>query len=120
MYYPNVTDQLQLADFSMRSKGSYPGRTYRFSTAPTMFPFGHGLSYTDFQLTWSDVGPSSVTVSELRDGIHTHTVKVKNIGKVAGAKVIQAFVTHLQTTDNAPSPPFRSLFGIQKVFLAAG
>ncbi|KAL9174619.1 hypothetical protein ABFS82_02G063300 [Erythranthe guttata] len=31
------------------SKTGYPGRTYRFYTGPTIYPFGHGLSYSGFK-----------------------------------------------------------------------
>ncbi|GJN25819.1 hypothetical protein PR202_gb13699 [Eleusine coracana subsp. coracana] len=39
-----------MTDMAMRADPGrgYPGRTYRFYTGPTIYPFGHGLSYTRF------------------------------------------------------------------------
>lgn len=30
-----------------------PGRTYRFYTGEPLWPFGFGLSFTQFELTWA-------------------------------------------------------------------
>ncbi|CAD5168798.1 unnamed protein product [Musa acuminata subsp. malaccensis] len=39
----------------------YPGRTYKFFDGQTVYPFGYGLSYTQFKYTLKSV-PSSVVV----------------------------------------------------------
>ncbi|OEL38638.1 hypothetical protein BAE44_0000341 [Dichanthelium oligosanthes] len=46
----------------------YPGRTYRFYTGPTIHPFVHGLSYTQFthslaQLTGGDASAASTSTA---------------------------------------------------------
>ena len=120
--------------FDMRPNGTYPGRTYRFSVAPTLWEFGYGLSYTKFVLSWSP----SVDGSDDGDGggnhhhsihlVHSpgvvHKVRVTNVGKVAGAKVVQAFVTKkhevVHATLGAPSSPLKELFGMNKVWLEPG
>lgn len=48
-----------------------------------VFPFGHGLSYTKFEIT------SKV---EFNEGIFTVKSSVKNIGKVSGKEVVQVYV----------------------------
>merc|ERR1712232_1538423 len=104
MYYPNVTDQLHMAEFNMRSNATYPGRTYRFSTAPVAFRFGAGISYTNFSLSWVST-PSQCTTLKLRDGLE-FAIKVENVGAVAGAKVVQIFANR-EAIPGMPSPPIK-------------
>jgi beta-glucosidase len=66
------------------------------------FPFGHGLSYTTFQLaalelagvvTASAPAASAVPVLELHDDtVVTVALDVANVGPVAGAEVVQLYV----------------------------
>jgi len=80
-------------------------RWYARQKLKPLFPFGHGLSYTDF--AYSDLsvtGGQTITVS----------FTVLNRGKVAGADVPQAYLTSL-----AGTPELR-LIGWDKVRLAPG
>jgi beta-glucosidase len=65
-----------------------PGGDYVFSSTDPLFPFGFGLSYTQFE--YSDLK------IDKREMIETDTVnllvKVKNIGDVAGKEVVQVYV----------------------------
>ena len=56
---------------------------YNYSTT-VQFPFGYGLSYTDFE--WSDY-----SVEEKEDSFEV-SVKVKNTGDVAGKDVVQIYM----------------------------
>ncbi|KAM7275761.1 hypothetical protein ACFE04_017627 [Oxalis oulophora] len=50
-WYPQeYLNNLAMTNMDMRSNPSkgYPGRTYRFYKGPVIYPFGHGLSYTQF------------------------------------------------------------------------
>lgn len=76
------------------------------------FPFGHGLSYTEFET-------SKVTVTpEVSDGTKPIKVQffVENTGDVAGAEVPQIFV-NLPDSANEPS---KRLVGFEKVELQPG
>ena len=119
-----VESVVPFARFDMRPDGPYPGRTYRFSRAPVLWPFGAGLSYTTFALSWSGSAPEKASTRDVHRGIVRHTVKVTNTGKVAGAKVVQAFVTRhtgmRHRALGAPPPPIKELYGMHKVFLAPG
>ncbi|WP_315386216.1 glycoside hydrolase family 3 C-terminal domain-containing protein [uncultured Stenotrophomonas sp.] len=71
------------------------------------FPFGHGLSYTQFQydnLTYSAMGQRLVA-----------TVDIRNTGKVAGADVAQLYLK----LPEGSATPIR-LIGFQKVMLQPG
>jgi len=76
------------------------------------FPFGHGLSYTDFEISKLTVSP---TVS---DGSKPIKVKffVENTGDVEGAEVPQVYVG---LPDAANEPPKR-LVGFDKIALEPG
>lgn len=50
-WYPQeYVEQVPMTDMTMRANSTrnYPGRTYRFYTGKTIYPFGHGLSFTTF------------------------------------------------------------------------
>ncbi|MHB1064093.1 MAG: beta-glucosidase family protein [Georgenia sp.] len=76
------------------------------------FPFGHGLSYTDFEISGLTVTPRK------SDG--THPVKVRffleNTGDVAGAEVPQVYVSLPDAAGDAP----KRLVGFDKVELLPG
>jgi beta-glucosidase len=74
------------------------------------FPFGHGLSYTNF--AYSDLALSSAKLA--KGGSITVTVSVKNTGERVGKEVVQLYVSDLY---RSVSPPNRELKGFQKVEL---
>jgi beta-glucosidase len=73
------------------------------------FPFGYGLSYTEWE-----VGPADVSGS-VADGV-TVTVPVTNVGARPGSTVVQCYVEPPPSEDR----PVRELRGFVKVALAAG
>ncbi|GIU78714.1 MAG: glycosyl hydrolase [Bryobacteraceae bacterium] len=77
------------------------------------FPFGHGLSYTQF--AYSDLKLSADSMP--RTGGITVSVKVKNTGPRAGKEVVQLYVSDLY---RQVSPPNRELKGFRKIELAPG
>ncbi|WP_293996301.1 beta-glucosidase family protein [Sphaerotilus sp.] len=74
-----------------------------------LFPFGHGLSYTDFSY-------SGIQTSMDAAGNLTVNFTLKNIGGRAGAEVAQVYAG---LPSNSGEPPKR-LVGWQKISLAAG
>ncbi|ERI92988.1 glycosyl hydrolase family 3 protein [Clostridiales bacterium oral taxon 876 str. F0540] len=78
-----------------------------------LYPFGYGLSYTNFDI-------SKVTLSnrELKKGESIKaSVVIKNTGKVTGKEVIQMYI---QDTIGSVARPVRQLKGFQKVELQPG
>lgn len=77
------------------------------------FPFGHGLSYTTF-----DLGRPTVAEGDLADGgVITVSVPVSNTGSLAGAEVVQVYVTDCESS--LPRP-VKELKGFSKVFVEPG
>jgi beta-glucosidase len=87
-------------DYSMRN------RTYRYFEGEPLYPFGHGLSYTQFEY-------SGLKVDRAGDNV-TVTVNVKNVGKRAGDEVAQLYV------HSASLRALKELRGIQRLALKPG
>lgn len=89
-----------------------PGRDYVFSSPDPVFPFGHGLSYTDFE--YGDMQISGDTFGN--EGI-TVSVNVKNTGSVPGKEVVQLYVND---KISSVTTPVKALKGFSKISLAPG
>ena len=78
-----------------------------------LFAFGHGLSYTSFEIGKATADKQVVKGNETI----SFTVSVKNTGKKAGAETIQLYVTDQAST--LPRP-VKELKAFRKVFLQPG
>lgn len=84
----------------------------RDSIEPLM-PFGHGLSYTTFE-----IGRASLSSSVIKgDETVTLTVPVSNTGRRAGAEVVQIYVAD---NHSSVSRPVKELKAFRKVYLRPG
>ena len=92
--------------------GNYTSQYFEEPNGP-LYPFGYGLSYTDFEL--SEVRLSSPNMP--RGGGLEASVTLKNTGSRDGATVVQLYVR-----DEVASVirPVKELKGFRKVFLKAG
>ena len=84
------------------------GRTYRYFEGKPLYPFGHGLSYTEFRFG----KPKFIT----EDGSMAVAVDVKNIGRCSGETVVQLYVSKIDDEDG----PIRTLRGYERISLDAG
>ncbi|MHA1792025.1 MAG: beta-glucosidase family protein [Promethearchaeota archaeon] len=78
-----------------------------------LFPFGHGLSYTTFQMEIDKQMPRSFS----GDDVLTCRVNIKNTGLVAGSEVVQLYI---QPVNPPVQRPLKELKGFKKVFLQPG
>ena len=86
-------------------------RYYDKKQMEVRFPFGHGLSYTEFALSNARLSAGRMTEGETV----TVSAEVTNTGKAAGAAVVQLYVASGQD-----QRPVRELQGFAKVDLAPG
>jgi beta-glucosidase len=78
-----------------------------------LFPFGYGLSYTQFRL--SNLQASAKTIRP--DGRLTVTVEVENTGPRTGDEVVQLYIRDVAASITRP---VKELKGFQRVTLRAG
>lgn len=105
--YRSLDDLPGFHDYDMTN------RTYRYFTGEPLYPFGYGLSYTDF--AYRNLRLSRET---LADGqTLAVTVDVQNVGQRAGDEVAQLYLRHLNASIPAPR---HSLQGFQRLALQPG
>ena len=78
-----------------------------------LFPFGYGLSYTNFEYSDLKLASDKLTV----DGEVNVSVNLKNVGKYDGTEVVQLYV---QDKVGSVTRPVKELKAFQKVELKAG
>jgi beta-glucosidase len=90
------------------------------------FPFGYGLSYTDFAYSKPEISASKLGAKDLnsnlrktegKNAVLTVTAEVKNTGQFTTEEVVQLYV-RLEGTSMAE--PVRALKGFQRVALGPG
>jgi beta-glucosidase len=89
------------------------GRTYRYYEGQALYPFGHGLSYTQFGYSGLKLDRTSAGAG---DPVKV-SVKVKNTGKRAGDEVVQLYLHPLDAKRDRAT---RELRGFQRVSLQPG
>ena len=75
-----------------------------------LFPFGYGLSYTDFKY-------SELKIIKLPDGNYRVRLKIKNTGNLAGAEVIQIYVKPPLSEEKKP---VKELKAFKKIYIKPG
>jgi len=78
-----------------------------------LFPFGYGLSYTQFKITNLQVSAKSIR----RNGKLIVSVEVENVGKRTGDEVVQLYIRNVAAS---MTRPVKELKGFQRVTLQPG
>ncbi len=77
-----------------------------------LYPFGYGLSYTQFK-----IGPPELSATSLpANGKLTVSVEVENVGERAGDEVVQLYITDVASS---VTRPVKELKGFQRITLKA-
>jgi beta-glucosidase len=106
-FYKSVDQLPPFEDYRMA------GRTYRYNKEHPLYPFGHGLSYTQFAYSALVLDKQQISAG---DSLRV-SVTVKNTGPVEGDEVVQLYLTDEQASVPVP---LRSLQGFRRVHLDAG
>ena len=97
-FYKSTDELPDFLDYTMKN------RTYRYYTGEALFPFGYGLSYTQFEISKPTYSNNKVRVN------------VKNVGTQAGLETVQVYLRRLADTDG----PLKSLRAYSQVSLTPG
>ena len=97
-FYKNTDELPDFLDYTMKN------RTYRYYTGEALFPFGFGLSYTQFEIGKPQYSNNKVRVS------------VKNTGAREGLETVQVYIRHLADKEG----PQKTLRAYQQVTLKPG
>lgn len=112
---PDFYNYLQSDRGYYHKPGSYekPGRDYVFDSTTALFPFGFGLSYTNFSINGLEVNKNRLSP---KDTI-TVSTSVTNIGNRDGGEVIQLYA-HRDYAQVVT--PVKELKAFKKIFLKKG
>ena len=97
-FYKSTNDLPDFLDYKMKN------RTYRYFTGEPLFPFGYGLSYTNFEIGKPEYKDGKVQVS------------IKNTGTTAGLETVQVYIRNTADVEG----PQKTLRAYQQVQLAPG
>jgi beta-glucosidase len=98
--------------------GENPERNYLDNSGKPMYPFGFGLSYTEFAYSLIDCAVDTLSVQQLQQGEKfCFRLQVKNIGAVDGKETVQLYIRDRVAT---LMRPIRELKGFCKMPLRAG
>lgn len=104
----SITDLPPILDYNIRN-----GRTYMYFKGEPLYPFGYGLSYSDF--TYSNLRLSEKEMK--KDGGIIVKVDIKNTGTMDGEEVVQLYVKHL---NSKVERPLKELKAFKRVEIKAG
>ena len=103
-FYNSLSDLPAFDDYNVRNN-----RTYMYFEGKPLYPFGYGLSYTDFAYRGLDITQDEENV----------TVKfcVSNTGNYDGDEVAQVYI---QFPDQGTTLPLKQLKGFKRVHISKG
>lgn len=92
--------------------------SYKDEYSKPLYPFGYGLSYTEFSYDDIKADTYSITADELENGNAINiSLKVSNIGNVDGKEVVQMYI---HAKKSSVMRPMRELKGFEKVMIKNG
>jgi beta-glucosidase len=104
-FYKSDSDLPGFSDYSMK------GRTYRYFNGEALYPFGYGLSYSQFRYALTKAPATAMKGKSV-----TVSFTLTNTSKRNGEEVAQLYVSHSADV----TKPIRALKGFQRVYLKAG
>ena len=105
----DITDLPNMMDYDISN-----GRTYMYFEGEPLYPFGYGLSYSDFNYNKATIDKNSVKDME---ELLTINVELSNDSDLEGDEVIQVYASYPETKDSLR--PKKQLRGFKKATVPA-
>jgi beta-glucosidase len=105
-FYSSNNKLPDFQDYSMQ------GRTYRYFAGTPLYPFGHGLSYSQF--SYSQLKADATLSGDKTFGL---SARIKNTGTRPATEVVQLYV---RPTQPGPQDALKQLRGMNSVYLLPG
>ncbi len=102
-FYKSTTDLPDFEDYSM------DGRTYKYFHGEPLYPFGYGLSFTQFQYSNLEVNIDGERIIA--------SLSIKNSGSFDGDEVVQVYARKM---DPKFWRPIKQLVGFNRISLKKG
>lgn len=99
-FYSSTDELADFKDYNMRAG---KGFTYRYYTGEALYPFGHGLSYTNFEYSNLTID-KKITNSSDKLSV---SVTIKNTGKLNGEEVVQLYIKDVESDTWMPVKQLR-------------
>lgn len=95
--------------------GDHPQDNYTDSIATPLYPFGYGLSYTNFEYNNLNVERNEIPLESLKQGSTFNiSVDVSNTGQYDGKEIVQLYI---RDTVASLMRPIRELKGYKKIHI---
>ncbi len=105
-FYKSTEELPPFTDYSMEN------RTYKFMKGEALYPFGFGLSYTNFEYS-NIVCPQNINNGENL----SISVDVQNTGSIDSEEVVQVYIKDMEASVRVPK---HSLCGFKRIYLKSG
>ena len=100
-FYSSTSELPDFKDYNMQAG---KGFTYRYYKGEALYPFGHGLSYTNFK--YSKLTTDKTNINEKEN--FKISFNVKNIGDYDGDEVVQVYIKDLKSKLKMPIKQLRN------------
>ncbi len=108
-WYKSTEDAGSIMDYELAEAK----KTYLYFDREVLYPFGHGLSYSEFRYSAFELKEKQFTQSDVID----FKLTVSNRGVRDGEEVVQIY---LKKPESSVSRPLRQLADFQRIFIPAG
>ena len=109
-FYKDLNELPHIGDYDITK-----GHTYMYFKGNVLYPFGHGLSYTNFEFSNLKVAENNVKISD--DLSVTVSLDAENIGELKGDEVVQLYI---KDTESSIIQPIKKLRKFRRISLNKG
>ncbi|PKQ65007.1 hypothetical protein BZG02_03995 [Labilibaculum filiforme] len=107
-WFQSDNDLPDFEDYSIQT-----GRTYMYFKGKSLYPFGYGLSYTDFKIDKLKLSSKEIKAQENVE----ITANISNVGTMDGDEVVQVYIHDVKSSQRTP---IKALKGFKRVNVPTG